>query len=246
MAALLDNNLFTECVGLLLASIATGVAIRFGFPEWKAGATAALTVIALYIAKVLFTDASLWAAFVTVLPVVMLVAWMMLVAYLLRRAWSKKQAAIRAEDRAWSENPFRFLTVAPAQCDINTGIRAVSVRIRITNRFTKQRFVCVTTNIALYRHGTETPLCTLTVPIASALVGANETVDAAPVWQATMTRAEADEVAAIYKLDGQVQVRLVQPRVTTLVDLTAEPKAVTNELAPGLVMPVDVEHFYVE
>ena len=134
LAALLNDNFFTECLGLLLASVAFGVAVKLKVAEWKSGAVASSTVIVLYVAKVVFTDASLWTAFVAVLPVVILVVWMVLVSHLLRRTWRKSQAAAIAADRDWSNNPFRFLSVAPVQCDISIGIRALSLRIRITNR----------------------------------------------------------------------------------------------------------------
>jgi hypothetical protein len=244
LVSLLNNNFLSECLGLLLASVATGIAVKLGFSEWKAGAVAALTVIALYFVKLVFTDASRWGAFVAVLPAIILVVWMVVVGHLLQRTWRKRRAVVIAEDCAWSSNPFRFLSITPVNCDINIGIRAVSLRIRIANQYDRSRFVCVTTNVAVYRHGAETPLCTLTVPVVSALVGAGETVDAAPIWQATMVRAEANEIAAVYKLDGRIQVRLVQVKITTLVDLTGDPKAVTNALA--LLTPVDVDHFYLE
>jgi hypothetical protein len=243
LANLLNNNFFSEVLGFLFASVTYGVAVKLKVAEWKAGAIAASTVIALFVVKVLFTPATLWSAFVAVMPVGALVVWMVLVTYALRRAWRREQSAITSSDQEWSANPWQFLSVEPTICSINIGIRAVSLRIKVTNQYNKERYVHVSTSVALYRHGSDQPLCTIPLPVAEAVVGPNTNALATPIWQAILSTDDAQQIATFYKIDRKIKVQLAQTTITTIVNLTGVPKTLTTNALP-LGTPVDVENFF--
>lgn len=262
LADLLNDNFFTECLGLLLGSIAGGVAVRLKVSEWKIGVAASLAVLAVYVAKVTIGGASLWAAFVAVRSVLVLMVAIVVNAYVCRRILRKEyeralaedrrilaekhqeQERAMAEDRAWSTNPFQFLKVVPCKCGINFSERALSLRLSVDNRFSKARRLWVSANVAVYRDGGTKPLFTIPLPVTSVDAAANGTTEASPMWPATMEPAHAAEAKAVYERDRILKVQLVNATVTTLVDLSGDPRAVSNALP--LVTPIAAEDVFCE
>jgi len=148
-------------------------------------------------------------------------------------AFKRQREMSAIEDNAWSANPFKFLNVAPCNCSINFSCRYISLRINIDNRYTKSRPVWISANVAIYMDGKNSPLFTIPLPVVFAEAKANSVTEGSPDWPATMEPDQALEAKAIYERDGALRVQLVNLTITTLKNLSDDPKSISTK-APTL------------
>lgn len=147
------------------------------------------------------------------------------------------------EDRAFSASPTQYFgQPEPFDCDINFQSKTVTMKVKIENKHTKPRVVWISASVEISRDKTKEPLFTIQLPVLVIDARANQTTEFKQSCCVTMDSEQATKAASIYAADGNLRMRLVNANLTTLINMTDEPKAVTGSLLPQ--EPRFVDHVY--
>ena len=153
-----------------------------------------------------------------------------------RKQWVN---GISEEDRKWSANPFGYLSISASKCIINFASREVTLCVAVKNTYAKPRRVFVSANLAISQDGVSGVVFTIPLPIATLDALPNATTEETPGWTPMMTGAQAAEADIIRRRAGQLRVQLVGVCLTTLANLTSDPRAVSKPILASSTIPVE-------
>ncbi len=159
-----------------------------------------------------------------------------------RRAMRRVELA-RQTDCEWSASPENYIKVRPTECVFGKLERSILFDLEVSNDFCAQRTVWISGNVAVYRKGVlenSNPICVIPMCICSVDVPAKAMKTVTQPLHSNISSDSAEIIHSILKIDNVIEAKLIDVKITTLINMSSTPETVTLRTCNLLMKPIPV------